>query len=78
MDLIHLIKLNTVLYYDECFFFDLMDFRRATHERHQHVHNMFSRDNSCCFIFMHPSSAWRNWKRCSGVLCDRRMPVKLN
>ena len=21
--------------------------------------------------------AWRNWKRCSGVLCDRRMPVKL-
>ena len=23
------------------------------------------------------SSAWRNWKRCSGVLCDRRMPVKL-
>ena len=24
------------------------------------------------------SAAWRNWKRCSGVLCDRRMPVKLN
>ena len=23
------------------------------------------------------SSAWRNWKRCSGVFCDRRMPVKL-
>ena len=23
------------------------------------------------------SEAWRNWKRCSGVLCDRRMPVKL-
>ena len=23
------------------------------------------------------SAAWRNWKRCSGVLCDRRMPVKL-
>ena len=23
------------------------------------------------------SVAWRNWKRCSGVLCDRRMPVKL-
>ena len=21
--------------------------------------------------------AWRNWKRCSGVLCDRRMPAKL-
>ena len=20
---------------------------------------------------------WRNWKKCSGVLCDRRMPVKL-
>ena len=23
------------------------------------------------------SAAWRNWKRCSGVLCDRRMPLKL-
>ena len=23
------------------------------------------------------SAAWENWKRCSGVLCDRRMPVKL-
>ena len=23
------------------------------------------------------SVAWRNGKRCSGVLCDRRMPVKL-
>ena len=23
------------------------------------------------------SAAWRNWKRCIGVLCDRRMPVKL-
>ena len=23
------------------------------------------------------SAARRNWKRCSGVLCDRRMPVKL-
>ena len=23
------------------------------------------------------ASAWRNWKRCNGVLCDRRMPVKL-
>ena len=23
------------------------------------------------------SAAWRNWKRCSGVMCDRRMPVKL-
>ena len=23
------------------------------------------------------SAAWRNWKRFSGVLCDRRMPVKL-
>ena len=23
------------------------------------------------------STAWRNWKRCSGVLCDSRMPVKL-
>ena len=22
-------------------------------------------------------AAWRNWKRCSGVLCDKRMPVKL-
>ena len=23
------------------------------------------------------SAAWGNWKRCSAVLCDRRMPVKL-
>ena len=23
------------------------------------------------------SATWRNWKRCSGVSCDRRMPVKL-
>ena len=23
------------------------------------------------------SAAWRNWKRCSEVLCDKRMPVKL-
>ena len=23
------------------------------------------------------SAAWRNWKICSGVLCDRRMSVKL-
>ena len=23
------------------------------------------------------SAAWRNWKRCSGVLCDRRLPLKL-
>ena len=23
------------------------------------------------------SAAWRNWKRCIGVLCDRKMPVKL-
>ena len=23
------------------------------------------------------SAAWRNWKRCRGVLCNRRMPVKL-
>ena len=22
-------------------------------------------------------ATWRNGKRCSGVLCDRRMPVKL-
>ena len=22
-------------------------------------------------------AGWRNWKTCSGVLCDRRMPVKL-
>ena len=21
--------------------------------------------------------AWRNWKRCNGVLCDKRMPLKL-
>ena len=23
------------------------------------------------------SATWGDWKRCSGVLCDRRMPVKL-
>ena len=23
------------------------------------------------------TAAWINWKRCSGVMCDRRMPVKL-
>ena len=23
------------------------------------------------------SAAWRNWKRCSGVLCDRRTQVKV-
>ena len=23
------------------------------------------------------SAAWGNWKRCSGVLCERRMPVKM-
>ena len=23
------------------------------------------------------SAVWKNWKRCSGVLCERRMPVKL-
>ena len=23
------------------------------------------------------AAAWRNWKRCSGVMCDMRMPVKL-
>ena len=22
-------------------------------------------------------AGWRNWKKCSGVLCDRRIPVKL-
>ena len=22
-------------------------------------------------------AGWMNWKKCSGVLCDRRMPVKL-
>ena len=22
-------------------------------------------------------AGWRNWKKCSGLLCDRRMPVKL-
>ena len=22
-------------------------------------------------------AGWRNWKKCFGVLCDRRMPVKL-
>ena len=21
-------------------------------------------------------AAWRNWKRCSGVLCDKKMTVK--
>ena len=24
------------------------------------------------------SAAWTNWKRCSGVLCDQRIPVKMN
>ena len=24
------------------------------------------------------SAAWGNWNRCSGVLCDKRMPMKLN
>ena len=28
-------------------------------------------------ITLRMSTAWMNWKRCSGVLCDRRMPVKL-
>ena len=28
-------------------------------------------------ITQRASAAWINWKRCSGVLCDRRMPVKL-
>ena len=23
------------------------------------------------------TAAWINWKRCSGVMCGRRMPVKL-
>ena len=23
------------------------------------------------------SAAWRNWERCSGVLCDMSMPVKI-
>ena len=27
-------------------------------------------------IMQRVSAAWRNWKRCSGMLCDRRMPVK--
>ena len=22
-------------------------------------------------------AGWMNWKKCSGVLCDKRMPVKL-
>ena len=22
-------------------------------------------------------AGWRNWKKCSGVLCDRRMPTKV-
>ena len=30
------------------------------------------------YITQRVSAAWRNWKRCSGVLCDKRMPVKLN
>ena len=28
-------------------------------------------------ITQRANAAWRNWKRCSGVLCDMRMPVKL-
>ena len=23
------------------------------------------------------AAGWMNWKKCSGVLCDKRMPVKL-
>ena len=30
------------------------------------------------YISQRVSAAWRNGKRCSGVLCDRRLPVKLN
>ena len=29
------------------------------------------------YISQRVSAAWINWKRCSGMLCDRRMPVKL-
>ena len=29
------------------------------------------------FFEQRVSAAWENWKICSGVLCDRRMPVKL-
>ena len=29
------------------------------------------------YISQRVSAAWGNWKRCSGVRCDRRMPVKL-
>ena len=28
-------------------------------------------------ITLRVSAAWMNWKICSGVLCDRRMQVKL-
>ena len=28
-------------------------------------------------ITLRVSAAWRNWKRCSAVVCDRGMPVKL-
>ena len=28
-------------------------------------------------ITMRVGAGWRNWKKCSGVLCDRRMPEKL-
>ena len=30
------------------------------------------------YITQRVSAAWGNWNRCSGVLCDKRMPVKLN
>ena len=33
---------------------------------------MTDTDSECSGV-----SSWRHWKRCSGVLCDRRMPVKL-
>ena len=26
---------------------------------------------------MRVEAGWMNWKKCSGVLCDKRMPVKL-
>ena len=28
--------------------------------------------------FWLPFAAWRNWNKCTGVLGDRKMPVKLN
>ena len=41
------------------------------------VHCMDETGGMTTEISQRVSAAWGNWKRRSGVLCDRRMPVKL-